>query len=265
MFVGVTIMFLEERQEKILELLAKNGKVLVKELSEKFGVTENSIRKDLGTLEQDGKLKRTYGGAVAIREKIHVAEANKRRTLDVDAKRKIATIAFKLINPQDMVFLDVSTINIALADLMSKSNGEYKVVTNMIDIISILAINPKIDLICIGGRINKSRDGFCGGMAYDYVSRLKPDIAFIGAVGVDVKENSASSYNIDEGYTKSKLISVSKRNYIVAQMSKFSTDGNYNFTTLDTLSGVITDTKPKEDICKAAEDFGINIITGEKR
>lgn len=253
-------MFLEERQEKILELLAENGKVLVKELAEKFGVTEDSIRKDLSALETDGKLKRTYGGAVAIREKIHVAEANKRRTLDVEAKRKIAQIAFKLIKPNDMIFLDISTINIALADLMSKSGNDYKVVTNMIDVIEILSINPKIDLICIGGRINKSRDGFCGGMTYEYVSRLKPDIAFIGVVGVDVKENSASTYNIDEGITKSKVINVSKRAYIVAQMRKFSTDGNYNFTTLDSINGVITDFKPKSDIYKAAEETGIEII-----
>ena len=97
-------MFLEERQEKILEILAETGKVLVKELAEKFGVTEDSIRKDLSTLEQDGKLKRTYGGAVAIREKIQVAEAAKRRTLDVDAKRKIAATAIKLIKPNDMIY-----------------------------------------------------------------------------------------------------------------------------------------------------------------
>ena len=253
-------MFLEERQEKILELLEENGKVLVKELAEKFSVTEDSIRKDLAALEQDGKLKRTYGGAVVIREKLHVAEAIKRRTLDVEAKRKIAAAAFKLISPRDMIFLDISTINIALADLLIKSNNEYKVVTNMIDVMTILTLNPKIDVISIGGHINRSRDGFCGGMSYEYVSRLKPDISFIGAVGVDVKENSVSTYNIDEGITKAKVIQVSKRAYIVAQASKFSTDGNYNFSTLDSIAGIITDSKPKSDICNAAENHGINII-----
>ena len=253
-------MFLEERQEKILELLAENGKVLVKELAEKFNVTEDSLRKDLGTLEQDGKLKRTYGGAVAIREKIHVAEANKRRMLDVEAKRKIAATAFKLIQPSDMIFMDISTINIALADLIARSNGEYKVVTNMIDVIDILSLNPKIDLLCVGGRINKSRDGFCGGITLELVSRLKPDIAFIGAVGVDVKSNSVSTYNIDEGVTKAKVIEVSKRAYIVAQSKKFSTDGNYNFSALDSISGIITDSKPKSEIIKAADNLGINII-----
>ena len=253
-------MFLEERQEKILEILNEEGKVLVKELAEMFCVTEDSIRKDLSTLEMDGKLKRTYGGAIPIREKIHIDAANKRRMLDVEEKKKIAQIAFKLIQPGDMIFLDVSTINIALADLMTKSGNEFKIVTNMVDVISILANNPKIDLICLGGRINKSRDGFCGGMAYEYVSRIKPDISFIGAVGVDVKENSVSTYNIDEGITKTKVISVSKKAYIVAQMRKFSTDGNYNFATLDSLSGVITDSKPKKDICKAADNSGIEII-----
>ena len=164
------------------------------------------------------------------------------------------------IKIHDMIFLDVSTINIALADLISKSNNEYKIVTNMIDVISILAINPKIDVICVGGRINKSRDGFCGAISYEYVNRLKPDAAFIGAVGIDVKENSASTYNIDEGVTKAKLIEMSKRAYIVAQSRKFSTDGNYNFTSLDSISGVITDSKPKIDICKTAEEKGIEII-----
>ena len=253
-------MFLEERQEKILELLAENGKVLVKELAEKFEVTEDSIRKDLSTLEQDGKLKRTYGGAVAIREKIHIAEANKRRTVDVEAKRKIAAAALKLINSSDMIFLDISTINIIIAELMAKSDNEYKIVTNMLDVMMILSRNPKIDLICPGGRINKSRDGFCGGVTYEYIARLRPDIAFIGAVGVDVKENSVSTYNIDEGITKAKVIQVSKRAYLVAQSRKFSTDGNYNFAALDSLSGIITDSKPKPEIVQAAENLGVEIV-----
>ena len=64
-------MFLEERQESIMNMLTRDGKVRVKELSEKFKVTEDCIRKDLGALEKQGRLKRTYGGAVVLRENIH--------------------------------------------------------------------------------------------------------------------------------------------------------------------------------------------------
>ena len=90
-------MFLEERQECILDMLARDGKVRVKELSEKFQVTEDCIRKDLGALEKRGKLKRTYGGAVVRRENLHILEVSKHRDTDVEAKRRIAQAAVRLI------------------------------------------------------------------------------------------------------------------------------------------------------------------------
>ena len=253
-------MFLEERQEKILELLATNGKVLVKELAEQFGVTEDSIRKDLSALELDGKLKRTYGGAVAIREKLHVMEANKRRTINVEAKRKIAAAAFKLIKPGDMICLDISTINIALAELIAKAELDCKVVTNMIDVLTILANNPKIELIFIGGKLNRSRDGFCDGLAAELITRLKPDLAFIGVVGVDVKDNSVSTYQIEDGIYKSEVIGVSKKSYIMAEARKFSTDGNYTFAHVDDFDGVITDSKPKSDLLRSLSDRNVELI-----
>ena len=253
-------MFLEERQDMILDMLARDGKVLVKELSEKFGVTEDCIRKDLGALEKRGKLKRTYGGAVMRRENSHMMEVSKHRHIDVEAKRAIAKTALRLIGKRDMVFLDISTSNLALAELLSQGDYEVTVVTNMVDILVILSRNPKIRVIFAGGKLNKSRDGFWGGMTLDFISHLKPDIAFVGAVGVDIKENSVSTYDIEDGINKAQIIRVSKRAYVVAEARKLSTDGNYNYATLDSLSGLLTDTKPADDVCAAAEKFGVDII-----
>ena len=253
-------MFLEERQEAILNRLSRDGKVRVKDLSEMFKVTEDCVRKDLGALEKQGKLKRTYGGAVVRRENLHMLEVSKHRNTDVEAKRRIAQAAVKLIHEKDMVFLDISTSNLAIAELLVKTDREMTVVTNMIDILVVLARNPKIRLVFAGGKINKSRDGFWGGMTLDFISRLKPDIAFVGAVGVDVKENSVSTYDIEDGINKAAIVRVSKRAYVVAEARKLSSDGNYNYTSLDTLSGLITDSKPAEDICEAAEDYGVEII-----
>ena len=253
-------MFLEERQEAILNLLSRDGKVRVKDLSEMFKVTEDCIRKDLGALEKQGKLKRTYGGAVVRRENLHMLEVSKHRNTDVEAKRRIAQAAVKLIHEKDMVFLDISTSNLAIAELLVKTDRDMTVVTNMIDILVVLARNPKIRLVFAGGKINKSRDGFWGGMTLDFISRLKPDIAFVGAVGVDVKENSVSTYDIEDGINKAAIVRVAKRAYVVAEARKLSNDGNYNYTSLDTLSGLITDSKPADDICEAAEDYGVEII-----
>lgn len=253
-------MFLEERQQKILDILARDGKVRVKDLSELFTVTEDCIRKDLGTLEKQGRLKRTYGGAVPQRENPHMMEAGKHRSVDIDAKKKIAHAALKLVRDKEMVFLDISTSNLAIAELLVKQERDITVATNMIDILAVLARNPDIRLIFAGGNINKSRDGFWGGMTLDFISRLKPDIAFVGAVGVDVKENSVSTYDIDDGINKAAIIRSSKRAYVVAEARKLSSDGNYNYTTLDTLSGLITDSPPAADIQKAADAYGVEII-----
>ena len=243
-----------------MAMLTREGKVRVKELSEKFKVTEDCIRKDLGALEKQGKLKRTYGGAVVLRENLHTMEVSKRRNTDVEAKRRIAQAAVRLIHDKDMVFLDISTSNLAVAELLAKDQRELTVVTNMIDILVILAQNPKIRLVFAGGKINKSRDGFWGGMTMDFISHLKPDIAFVGAVGVDVKENSVSTYDIEDGINKAAIIRVSKRAYVVAEAKKLSADGNYNYATLDTLSGLITDSLSADDIRQAASGYGAEII-----
>lgn len=253
-------MFLEERQAKILELLAANGKVLVKELAEMFNVTEDSIRKDLTALEAEGRLKRTYGGAVSIKEKLQITEAQKRRISDVDAKRKIAAAAVKIISPNDLIFLDASTISIAIAEILEKKNSPYKIITNMIDVLVMLARNPHINIIFAGGQINKSRDGFIDGLNLKFMENFRPDISFVGVVGVDVKKNSLSSNDVNSGLHKAKILSISKNSYIMAESGKFGVEANYKFSTLENVRGLITEIEPAEGILKAARDLNLEII-----
>ena len=253
-------MFMEERQAKILEMLAQNGKVLVKELAEIFSVTEDSIRKDLGALELEGQLKRTYGGAVAIKEKLHVAEANRRRISDVEAKRKIATAAVKLMTPQDLIFLDASTISIAIAEILSKAETEYKILTNMVDVLVLLARNPKINLIFAGGQINKSRDGFYDALNLEFMTHFHPSISFIGAVGVDIEKNSLSTNDSNTGMHKRRMIELSQNVYIVAESRKFGTTANFNFATLNKVRGLITEIEPSKKFLALARKMDVEII-----
>ncbi|MCR5834446.1 MAG: DeoR/GlpR family DNA-binding transcription regulator [Selenomonadaceae bacterium] len=254
-------MFLEERQAKILEMLEKDGKVLVKELAEIFGVTEDSIRKDLSSLEFDGKLKRTYGGAVTIEEKLQMTEANRRRVSDVEAKRKIAAAAVKLISPQDLVFLDISTISIAVAEILAKSETNYKIITNMVDVLVMLARNPKINLYFVGGQINQSRDGFSDVLNIEFVSKFRPDISFIGVFGADIKKNSLSSRDTTTGIHKAKMIELSKSSYITATSNKIGREGTFCFCSLDKVDGIITDAELSKDLTAAAKKLDVKIIS----
>lgn len=256
-------MFIEERHAQILDMLAQDGKVLVKELAEKFGVTEDSIRKDLSTLELDGKLKRTYGGAVGIAEKLQMTEANRRRVSDVEAKRKIAAAAVKLMQPQDLIFLDISTISIAAAQILEKSNANYKILTNMVDVLVMLARNPKIELFFAGGLINRSRDGFSDGLNLEFISRFRPDVAFIGAFGVDIKKDSLTSRDTAGGIHKARMIEVSKTTYVIAESRKIGVEGAYSFAKLGDVNGIIIETQLPDTLTTAAEKLGVQIITAE--
>lgn len=256
-------MFLEERQAKILEMLERDGKVLVKELAEKFGVTEDSIRKDLSSMELDGKLKRTYGGAVTIEEKLQMTEANRRRISDVESKRKIATAVVKLIQPQDLVFLDISTISIAAAQILEKSEVNCKILTNMVDVLVMLARNPKIQLYFAGGLINQSRDGFADALNLEFISHFRPDISFIGAFGVDIKKNSLTSRDTAGGVHKARMIEISKTSYIIAESGKIGVEGTYCFAKLDAVNGIITETALPANLTTAAEKLGVKIISAE--
>ena len=256
-------MFIEERQAKILDLLARDGKVLVKELAELFEVTEDSIRKDLSALELDGKLKRTYGGAVSIEQKLQMTEANKRRISDVEAKRKIAAAAFKLLRPNQLIYLDISTINIALAQMLEKATVRYRILTNMIDVLVMLARNPNIELIFAGGSINQSRDGFSDVLNLEFLSHFRPDISFIGTAGCHIQKNSLSTHNTSDAIHKARMIELSKFSCIVAERRKVGLEANYCFAALETVDALITDAALKSADLDKAEKFAVNVISVE--
>ena len=164
-------MFTEERQNAIEKCLREKGKVRVKELSEMFQVTEDCIRKDLKILENAGRLKRTYGGAILSQEYPLERNVVDRRMYNLD-KKVIAAKAFKLIKNNETIFLDVSTTNIELARLIASSGMHVVVVSNMIDILQILAANPSITAIGTGGTMYRSVNGFMGAAAIDQAVQL---------------------------------------------------------------------------------------------
>ena len=155
-------MLARERQNKIVEMVNANGSVLVKELSEMFEVTEDSIRKDLSLLEKKELLKKTYGGAVRNRVNTHELYVSQRKGKNVEEKKKIAKKAFELIEEGDFIFLDISTINIELIKLIVEANLDVTVATNMIDVMLSFTASLDTNLVFVGGKMNRGRDGFIG-------------------------------------------------------------------------------------------------------
>ena len=140
-------MFTQERRDYILKELNETGKVTVKNLSSKYKVTEDCIRKDLKSLENEGKLKRTYGGAILSRDYPLQRDVIDRRMVQMEEKRIIANKAASMVKDGEAVFLDVSTTNIIVAKLLAEQHKKLIVVSNMIDILQALAVSSLITAV----------------------------------------------------------------------------------------------------------------------
>jgi DeoR family fructose operon transcriptional repressor len=234
-------LFLEERYEKIIELLEKKGRVTVKELSQAFNVTEDCIRKDLRELENRGNLKRVYGGAMIQRNHSDIKPLDERKNINIDTKRSAALRAVDLIEEGDIVFLDVSTTNLEMAKILNKMDIKVTVVSNMLEIILELRKNPTIRTISIGGEFNKEVGAIVGAAANRYISEFTFDKAFIGVCGVNMDTGNISTLDLEDGNTKKTIIKCSHKSYVLMENEKFNYDEFFKFASITDISSIITE------------------------
>lgn len=253
-------MFTEERQEAIEKCLYEKGKVRVRELSERFQVTEDCIRKDLKILENAGKLKRTYGGAILSQDYPLERDVVDRRNYHLEKKRAIASKAIRQIKNNETIFLDISTTNIELAKLLAASDMRVVVVSNMIDILQILAANPAVTAVGTGGTMYKTVNGFMGVAAVEVIRKYSFDRAFMGSCGVDMTDYTITTLGAEDGLTKKAVLQNSRYKYIVMEREKFYFNDSYKFAHFDDINSIITDEFPDETIVQALETAGVKLI-----
>lgn len=254
------IMFAQERQESIVTLVNTEGSVRVKDLSLKFAVTEDCIRKDLALLEKKGLLKKAYGGAVSMRPNPHMYNSEDRKNTPNDERIIIAQKALTLIENQDTIFLDISLASLEIAKLLRESHLQLTVMTNMIAVLNLLNHCPHISIIFIGGQLNQEGDGFWGPLSVQMIHSFKIDKAFLGVVGVDSVNGQLSTYHIDDGFMKKAVIQQSQLRYLLCEERKLKEDGNYVFASLNEMSGLIASKDLHSKITEALEEYGLTII-----
>ncbi|MDO4276101.1 MAG: DeoR/GlpR family DNA-binding transcription regulator [Eubacteriales bacterium] len=253
-------MFTEERQVAIEQCLRQKGKVRVKELSEQFQVTEDCIRKDLKILENSGRLKRTYGGAILSQDYPLERDVVDRRNYHLDKKKVIAGKALELIRNNETIFLDISTTNIELAKLLASSRMRVVVVSNMIDILQILAKNSLITAIGTGGTMYQTVNGFMGAATIEVIKQYSFDRAFLGSCGVDMVDCTVTTLGVEDGLTKKAAIQSSRHKYVVMERDKFYFNDSYKFAHFDDINGIVTDEYPDSTIVNTLEASGVRLI-----
>jgi len=252
-------MFTSERHASIVLKLREDGKVKVKELSELFEVSEDLIRKDLKQLELNGKCKRVYGGAILIPTGLeHSVYA--RKNVDLESKNIIAKKIYDLIEEGETIYLDISTTNLQVANLLANGSKQCIVVSNMIEILQILAKNKNITTIGTGGNVNLELNGFVGAIALSMVSKHNFDRCFIGTTGMDYKMMMMTTFDIDDGLIKDMALNNSRHKYLIMESKKFDLCGTYKFGEISMIDSVITNELPNTKIRNIFKKYNVNIL-----
>jgi DeoR/GlpR family transcriptional regulator of sugar metabolism len=230
--------FQNERYKAILTILNRLKKVSVQDLTQRFGVSEVTIRKDLSFLEERGKLVRTHGGAILAEDEGRLRAIAIRQAEHPAEKTAIARRASQLIRSGETVFIDAGSTCAALARTIR--DMELRVVTNSLDVLLELVDSPGISLFSTGGSFRPEACSFIGPGALETIRSLQIDTCFMGTTGFS-RDGVFSSQNVIESQLKSAVIRASRRAVMLADHSKYGSTAFSVFARAGDIDVLVTD------------------------
>ncbi|MDV4149944.1 DeoR/GlpR family DNA-binding transcription regulator [Clostridium sp. AL.422] len=228
------------RQSQIKDIVLEKKSVTVTELSQRFSVTEETIRRDLKILESEGFLTRTYGGAFIQNGVNNSVDLSIRETTYLQSKQSIASSCLKLIHNGDSIFLDSSTTCLYIAKAIKEMR--LTVVTNSLLIVNELCDNNNIHLVCIGGNYTPSDKAFNGFITQLNLETLFFDKSFISCRSLSIVNGITDSLE-QMAKVRQAIINRSEEVYVVADFSKFDKTSFIHIANFDKISGIVTDRK----------------------
>ncbi|KXT75486.1 DeoR/GlpR family DNA-binding transcription regulator [Streptococcus sp. DD12] len=235
----------ENRHVAILNEVDSKGVVTVKELVTLLGVTDMTIRRDLIALEKQGLLVRVHGGAHRKTPDSLLDATRKERDINhIDEKRAIAQTCANLIADGDTVFIGSGTTAALIGDYI----GEKKIslVTNSLLLFERVKQMAQIDVFLIGGRYRLKTDTFVGKFAHRALEGVQIAKAFLGTDGISGQDITTN--NEEEGAVNAEVLLQAKERYILADASKFTQKGFFNYSHMDQVTGIITDPGLSKDL-----------------
>ncbi len=251
-------MYAEERRQLICRSLEIDGRVTVAELAERYEVVTETIRRDLDTLESSGMLTRVHGGAIVKRTVDPEPDLPTRLGTNTAVKKRIALAASRFLprGPLKSVLLDAGSTTLELVGHLDGKN--LQIVTNALGIAqAALEISAdRIDLL--PGRVRGSTHAAVGVETVRALSRLHPDVAFIGCNGMSAA--GFTTPDVDEAAAKTAMVNQASRRIILADSSKAGISQLVAFAELSEIDVLVSDTGLKDSYVHLFEDNGIEVV-----
>lgn len=249
------------RQQRIIAMISRGDIIAVGDLALQFGVSPETIRRDIRALEEAGGLRRVHGGAapagaVDLTARRPVVE---RLGVEREAKTLAARAALPLFEDGMNVFLGGSSTMLLLAEALAQQGPALSVTTNMIDIATMLAANGRCKVTLLGGVVNAATRTLTGANTLEALDRQVFDLAVCGASAIDPVHGvlGPSEWHAAIGAALAKR---SRRLAFVADSGKFGRGDAYVVQPLVRIDTLATDRRPPPEIDEEIAAAGITLL-----
>lgn len=254
------MLYPEERQQAIAALVADRGRVSVTGVAEQFGVTAETVRRDLVVLERAGMLRRVHGGAVPAGSLTLVEPGlGERHGTRSEAKRAIAQAALELLPGVDgSIVLDGGTTTAALADLLP-ADRRLLAITSSVPIAGRLSAMRGITLHVLGGRIRGVTQCAVGENTVRALADLRVDVAFLGTNGINPPHGFTTPHEA-EASVKRAMVRAGQRVVVLADSSKLGREQLMRFAPMEEVDVLVTDTDADPELVAQLEKAGVEVV-----
>lgn len=258
-------MFIEERHEEILRIIQREGSITNVRIQQEFGVGYDSAKRDLRLLEEQGKLKRTHGGAIAVRQ-VAVGKPEKYMNRDIQVIKKnyvqIAKYAVSLIEDNDTVYISAASVGYFMVQHIPEKI-KIRAVVNSIEIAELLRPLDNVRVIMLGGEMDSKgmcRDSF----TVEMLKRLRFDKAFITAAAIspDFGISIQNTINLDFLNT---IMKQAKQVIGLFPVEKIGFESVVSICPADKLDLLVTDWKVTEEWKQKFEEMGVVVKTVKEK
>jgi DeoR family transcriptional regulator of aga operon len=247
------------RRQEISTLVRERGSVQVTSLAERYGVSMQTIRKDLHFLTKKGIAERSYGGAISADAVNVVAEPpiETKRATNIDEKARIGALAAAMVMPGDSVVLDSGTTTLQIAHHLPDDEG-ITVLTNDLDILCALARKERIRVVMLGGTLRRRNRAFYGAQTESALSDLHVDKLFLGVDGFDIERGITTHFE-PEAMLNRKMAKAARQVIAVTDRSKFGKVCLHRILNVDEIDDLVTDATEADGLQAAADRLGFRL------
>lgn len=252
-------MYAPERREAMATFVARRRRAAVSDLAERFGVTTETVRRDLDQLEEQGLLRRVHGGAVPAGALAVLERSVAERDIEhAAAKEAIARTALDLLPPAGgSVVLDAGTTTGRLVDALPL-DLELRAFTNALPLAVRLAARPRIELHLLGGHVRGTTRAAVGPGAVAALADVRADVAFMGTNGISLA--GCTTPDDDEAAAKRAMVAAVRTVVVLADASKIGREAVHVFARLTVVDVVVTDADADPDDLRALQDAGTEVL-----